>query len=139
MSHHEMNSLHEKLARQDAEIQDLKYKLITYNTDMAIKDELNKQFIELDGWVQEAAIKLKQTDAEQSSVVNGLYEKLKKSERAEILLRGDNHRLTGDNYSLTEQFKALQSDVHRRRAEAETLETCKKNLENELRDAKVSL
>lgn len=44
---------------------------------MAIKEKLNKQFIELDEWIQEVANNQKQTDAEHSNIISGQFEKLK--------------------------------------------------------------
>lgn len=141
MSHNQVNNVQDMLTCQDAElrISSLKEQLVEYKADMAIKDELQKQFNGLHRWVENAAATLQQTDTEQSNIINCQMDKMKKSELAEIALRGENDRLTDVVKNQTEKLKLLQRNEQSLRDDMDNMNVSKKKLETELFDTKVSL
>lgn len=138
MSQNQLRDLQNKLACQVDEICYLNEKLNTYNEDMAKKDELQKRFNELQQWVKEIEISRKQKHDEQVNIIDCQHSKLKKSEKIEISLRADNHRLSDINECLEEQSKTLQRNEQRISANIDKLKTSEENLKNELSNVKVS-
>lgn len=139
MSQNQIRNLLDKVSSQKEEICHLEEKLNSLNKDIALKDALQEQLVQLQRKVEEAQIIQKRTNDEQLNCIKCQNKKLEKAELDVTSLRADNHRLKDVNNCLADKLKTQQRNEQRFTADIEKLETLNTNLENELHDAKVSV
>lgn len=136
---HTTQDLKDRLACQNNKVCGLKEKLVTYDRDVAMKEDLKCQLHNLQKWIEDVDCKVKQSNNQMINIINNQKQKTKEAETQECKLRSENTRLNNLNDCFTEKINTLNRKEQTLIAEIEKLELCKINIQNELCAAEVNL
>ncbi|CAH1732495.1 unnamed protein product [Aphis gossypii] len=125
-------NLKDRLACENNKVCSLKEKLISYDKDVAMKDDLKCQLYNLQKWIDDVDCKVKQSNNDVLCIINKQKQKIKEAEVQECKLRSENTKLKTTNDCLTEKINTLNRKEQTLIAEIEKLEQCKINIQNEL-------
>ncbi|XP_026820541.1 centromere-associated protein E-like [Rhopalosiphum maidis] len=129
---HTTQDLKDRLACQNNKVCALKEKLVTYDRDVAMKEDLKCQLHNLQKWIEDVDCKVKQSNNQMINIINNQKQKTKEAETQECKLRSENTRLNNLNDCFTEKINTLNRKEQTLIAEIEKLELCKINIQNEL-------
>lgn len=135
----EARDINNQLCCENKHICELQEKLLTYNEDIEKKADLQIRVGNLQQWIEDLENKMKQANADQMNMIDVQTRKLKKSEEEEAVLRLANNRFIDVNDRMAKQLCALKEREQQFLCEIQKSEECKKVLENELCNAKVSI
>ncbi|XP_025196738.1 filament-like plant protein 1 [Melanaphis sacchari] len=127
--------LKDRLACQNNKVCALKDKLVTYEKDIAMKNDLKCQLYNLQKWIEDVDFKVKQSNNDVLSIINKQKQKIKEVETQECKLRSENTKLNDSNDCITEKLYTLNQKEQTLIVEIEKLELCKINIQNELCNA----
>jgi len=131
-------NLKDRLACENNKVCALKEKLVTYDKDVAMKDDLKCQLHSLQKWIEDVDCKVKQSNNDVLNIINKQKQKIKEAEMQECKLRPENTKLKNTNDCLTEKINTLNWKEQTLIAEIDKLELCKVNIQNELCNAEVN-
>lgn len=121
------------------QICELENKLIRYDEIITEKDELHSQINDFKLWIENTELKEERIRKNLLNDLDTQTKKLRKSEECQVILKTENKGLLSEIGSKDEQICTLKQKEQSLRNEADDLKKNKKQIENDLRKAKVNL